>query len=467
MGDSKAPSIRAHYDAIVIGSGQGGGPLSTALVASGRTTALIERKHIGGTCINEGCTPTKTMYASGRVAYLARRGPEYGVEDRPVTVDMEAVRRRKRNIVEEFRAGSLQAIEDGGADVIMGEASFTSPKSVGIRLRDGGHREVSAEWFFIDTGSRPWHPPIPGLETVAALNSTTVMELDEVPEHLVIIGGGYIGVEFSQLFRRFGSRVTVVELGDRLLGREDMDVAEAVAGVLEQDGIDICLSTKTRSVMPAEGDGVVLCVEGPGGEHEIAGSHLLVAIGRKANTEKLNLGTAGVETTDRGFLKVNARLETTAAGIYGIGEVAGTPAFTHMSYDDFRILRTNLLERGNRSTDDRLVPYTVFIDPQLGRIGLTEQEARERGLTVKVARLPMTAVARALEMGESRGMIKAVVDDGTEEILGCAVLGIEGGELMAMVEIAMMGKLPYTALRDGIFAHPTLAESLNNLFSKL
>jgi pyruvate/2-oxoglutarate dehydrogenase complex dihydrolipoamide dehydrogenase (E3) component len=457
--------IRTHYDAIVIGSGQGGGPLSTALVASGRSTALIEQLHIGGTCINEGCTPTKTMVASGRVAYLARRAAEYGVDDGRVSVDMKTVRQRKRRIVEKFRTGSLDAIEAGGVDVIMGEASFTGPMSVGIKLRYGGERELSADWFFIDTGSRPWNPPLPGLESAPAFNSTTIMEIDEVPEHLLIIGGGYIGVEFSQLFRRLGSRVTVVELGKNLLGREDEDVARAVGEILEEDGVAVKLSTKTNTVKPREGGGVSLSLEGPEGQSEVNGSHLLVAIGRRPNVEALNLAAAGVETTDHGFLKVNERLETTADGIYGIGEVAGTPAFTHMSYDDFRILKANLLKGGDRTTKDRLVPYTVFIDPQLGRVGIGEQEARERGLDVKVARMPMASIARAKEMGEARGMMKAIVDAQSGQILGCAILGIEGGELMAMVEIAMMGKLPYTALRDGIFAHPTLAEGFNNLFA--
>ena len=401
------------------------------------------------------------------MAYLARRGREYGVLAGDVAIDMASVRERKRAIVDEFRSGSLEAIEAGGAEVIMGEAAFSGPKSVRIALNSGGERELSADWFFLDTGSRPWHPPITGLDSVTALNSTTILEIDVVPEHLLIIGGGYIGVELGRLFRRLGSRVTIVELGATLLGREDSDVAEAVAGILREDGIDVRLSAKTQQVTPTADAGVSLAIEGPAGESIITGSHLLVAIGRRANVEGLNLAAAGVETTDRGILKVNDRLETTAPRIYGMGEVAGTPAFTHISYDDFRILKANLLDGGNRTTHDRLVPYTVFTDPQLGRVGIGEQEAKARGLDYKVARMPVFRIARARETNEARGMMKAIVDAQSGSILGCAILGIDGGEMMAMVEIAMMGNLPYTALRDGIFAHPTLAESFNNLFATI
>lgn len=455
------------YDAVIIGSGQAGGPLSTALVHAGRRTALIEREHIGGTCINEGCTPTKTMIASGRVAYLVRRAAEYGVETSSPAIAMVAIRERKRAIVKEFRAGSTVAIESGGVDIIRGEARFVAPHRLEVREPNGETRVIEAETIVIDTGGRPAVPPLPGLDSVPHLNSTTIMELDQVPEHLLVLGGGYIGLEFGQLFRRLGSQVTIVEFGPRLLAREDDDIAEAVTGILREDGITIQVQTKVERV-EAAGDGRIrLSAQAPNGPCVLEGSHLLVAAGRTPNTDRLNLDAAGVKTDAHGYIQVNDRLETSVPGVYATGDVAGSPAFTHISYDDFRIVRANLLEGGNRSRADRLVPYTMFIDPQLGRVGLSEQEARQQGRAIKIAKIPMTHVARALEVDESRGLMKAVVDADTGQILGCAVLGIEGGEIMAMIEIAMMGRLPYTKLRDGIFAHPTLAESLNTLFGTI
>ncbi len=457
---------QGHYDAIIIGSGQGGGPLATAFTAAGRRTALIEREHIGGVCINEGCTPTKTMIASARVAALARRGEDYGIDTGKVSVDMEAVRARKRKIVEEFRSGSLEQIEAGGVDVLMGEASFTGPRSLFVKLRNGETRSLDADIVVIDTGSRPSSPPIPGLDSVPALNSTTVMELSEVPEHLLIIGGGYVGVEFGQMFRRFGSRVTIIQNGPGLLAREDPEIAEAVAEILRGDGIDLLLSTNTREHSSVRRTVRSVCrLRRRKARGSYPGSHLLVAAGRTPNTDALDLDKASVRVSERGVIEVDDHLKTSAEGIYAIGEVAGTPAFTHMSYDDFRILKANLLEGESRSTRGRLVPYTVFIDPQLGRVGLTEQEAKDKGLNFAVFTMPMSHVARALEVAESLGTMKVIVDRDTKRIVGCAVLGLEGGEMMAMVEIAMMGDLPFTALRDGIFAHPTLAEAFNNLFS--
>lgn len=453
------------YDAILIGSGQASGPLSTALAEDGRRTILIEREHVGGTCINEGCTPTKTMVASAEVAYLDRRSGDYGIETGSLAVDMASVRRRKRNVVESFRTNSLEAIEAGGVEVVMGEASFLAPDQVLVKSSGGDVRRLSAGLIVIDTGARPSEPPVPGIAEVPFLNSTTIMELDEVPDHLVIIGGGYVGVEFAQMFRRFGSMVTILQAGDALLAREDPDIAGAVADLLREDGIEVLLNARTSRIESVDGHGVRLNTEVNGREMSIDGSHLLVATGRDPNTGDLKLGNARIDTTERGYVKVNDRLETTQPGVYAVGDVAGSPAFTHISYDDFRVLRSNLIEGGNRTTRDRLVPYTVFMDPQLGRIGLSEQEARNQGRRFKVARMPMSHVARALEVDRARGVMKALVDDDTNQILGCAILGIEGGELMAMVEIAMIGHLPYTALRDGIFAHPTLAEALNNLFS--
>ncbi|MEJ7631792.1 MAG: mercuric reductase [Rubrobacteraceae bacterium] len=455
-----------HYDAVVIGSGQGGNPLAGALAGTGRKTAVIEREHVGGTCVNEGCTPTKTMAASARAAYMNRRSTDYGVQTGPVSVDMEKVRQRKRDIVETFRGGGEKGLEDTeNLDLIQGEAHFTGPKELEVRLDDGETLQISAENVFINVGARPGGVPVDGLDAVPYLDSTTIMELDEVPEKLLVLGGGYVGLEFAQMFRRFGSEVAIIQRGPQLLAREDTDVAEAVAEILREDGIEVLLETEAQSARQDESDVIHLTVGAPDGERTLSGSHLLVAAGRPPNTDLLNLEAAGVETDERGFVKVNDRLETNVPGVWALGDVKGGAAFTHISYDDYRVIDANLLHSGDATISDRLVPYTVFMDPQLGRVGLSETEAREQGFDVRVAKMPMEYVARALEVDESRGMMKAVVDGGTGQILGCVILGMEGGEVMAMIQIAMMGKLPYTALRDGVFAHPTLAESLNSLFA--
>jgi pyruvate/2-oxoglutarate dehydrogenase complex dihydrolipoamide dehydrogenase (E3) component len=456
------------YDAIVIGAGQAGGPLSTAMAQAGWKTAIIERVHVGGTCINEGCTPTKTMVASARVAYLARRAADYGVETGPVSVDMRVVRKRKRDIVESFRSGSeSRIVGTKGVDLLMGEARFTGPKMLEVRLNTGEIRTLTASNIFINAGARPSKPPLDGIESVQTLDSTSIMELDTVPEHLLILGGSYIALEFGQMFRRFGSRVTIIQRSAHLLSREDTDIADEVANILREDGVEILLETSTSHVAQNTHGDIELTVGTPGGERILTGSHFLVATGRTPNTDWLNLEATGVQVDKRGFIKVNEQLETNVAGIYGLGDIKGGPAFTHISYDDFRIIRSNLLEHGNASIHNRLVPYTVFIDPQLGRVGMSETEARASGRAIRIAKMPMNYVARALEVDESRGFMKAVVDAESGQILGAAVLGIEGGEIMAMLEMAMMGKLPYTVLRDAVFAHPTLAESLNNLFTML
>jgi pyruvate/2-oxoglutarate dehydrogenase complex dihydrolipoamide dehydrogenase (E3) component len=456
------------YDAIVIGAGQAGGPLSTALAQAGWKTALIEQEHIGGTCINEGCTPTKTMVASARVAYLARRAGDYGVRTGPVSIDMTIVRQRKRAIVESFRSGSQRRIESTqGLDLLMGQARFVGPKTLEVRLNGGATRHLSAEKIFVNTGARPARPDLPGIEDVPALNSTSIMELDTVPEHLLIVGGGYVGLEFGQMFRRFGSQVTIIQRGAHVLAREDDDVADAVAEILREDGIELLLQATPLRVLKQANGQLQLTIQTPEGTRTLTGSHLLMAAGRTPNTEALDLPATGLQPDTHGFLPTNERLETSVPGIYALGDVKGGPAFTHISYDDFRILRTNLLQQGNATLHDRLVPYTVFIDPQLGRVGLSESEARAQGRSIRVARMPMNYVARALETDEPRGFMKAVVESGSGQILGCAILGIEGGEIMSALQLAMLGKLPYTTLRDAVFAHPTLAESLNNLFSTL
>ncbi|MDP9363503.1 MAG: FAD-dependent oxidoreductase, partial [Chloroflexota bacterium] len=318
----------------------------------------------------------------------------------------------------------------------------------------------------IDVGGRPAMPPVAGIERVPTLDSTTVMELGEVPRRLVVLGGGYVAVEFAQMFRRFGAEVTVVQRGPRLLGREDADVAEGVADLLREEGVELLLGAEPTRVEP-DGDGVRVAVRTAEGERTLAGSHLLAATGRVPNTDALDPAAGGVATDERGYARVDERLQTTAPGVYAIGDAVGGPAFTHVSYDDFRILRANLLDGGDRTTTDRLLPYVVYTDPQLGRVGLGEEEARRAGRAIRVAKLPMGSVARALETDEPRGFMKAVVDAGSDRILGCAVLGVEGGELMSLIQVAMMGGLPYTALRDGVFAHPALAESVNNLFATL
>jgi pyruvate/2-oxoglutarate dehydrogenase complex dihydrolipoamide dehydrogenase (E3) component len=425
----------------------------------------VEREHVGGTCINEGCTPTKTMVASAKTAYVDRRSADYGVHDGPVTVAMPEVRRRKQSIVDSFRESNENRIEaTDDLDLIDGEASFTGPGTLAVRTNDGEELEIEANYIFINVGARPANPPIEGLDSVTTLNSTSIMELNGLPEHLLVLGGSYVGLEFAQMFRRFGSEVTIVQRSGQLMGREDPDVAEAVADIMHEDGIEVLLNTQTARAEQDEGK-ILLTVNTTDGERTLEGSHLLVAAGRPPNTETLDLEAAGIEMDKRGFIVTNERLETNAEGVYAIGDVKGGPAFTHISYDDFRIISTNLLEGGSATIADRLVPYTMFIDPQLGRIGLSEQEARDQGRDVLVAKIPMSYVARAIEMDETRGFMKAVIDAETNRILGCAVLGIEGGEIMAMIQIAMMGDLPYTALRDAVFAHPTLAESLNTLFS--
>jgi pyruvate/2-oxoglutarate dehydrogenase complex dihydrolipoamide dehydrogenase (E3) component len=453
------------FQAIVIGSGQGGNPLCLALAEAGLRTALIERSHLGGTCINEGCTPTKTMIASGRVAYLARRGRDYGVQTGEVRVDMQRVRQRKRDIVENFRSRRQARMEKAvNLELIYGEASFAGPKMVSVRLKDGGQRTLSAERIFINAGARPSVPELDGLKDVPFLDSTSIMEVDSVPEHLLVLGGGYIGLEFGQLFRRLGSRVTVVQSRGQLLRGEDADVAAEVLAILRQDGIEVLLDTTAESA-GLSGKKIQVSVRAGNESRVVSGSHLLVATGRTPNTDALNLSAIGIATDERGFIKVNAKLETTVEGVYALGDIKGGPAFTHISYDDFRILRSNLLDKGNASTENRFVPYTVFIDPQLGRVGLSESEARTQGKKFRIAKMPMNYVARALEVDETRGFMKAIVDAESDQILGAAVLGLEGGEIMSVLEVAMMGHLPYTTLRDGVFAHPTLAESLNNLFT--
>jgi len=405
------------------------------------------------------------MAASARVAYLARRASDYGVQTGPVKVNLARVRERKQKIVERFRNGAEQVLEaTANLDVIRGKASFIDARTLKVERAGSEALSLTAEKIFINTGAKPVIPPIDGLNRVPSLDSTSIMELDEVPNHLLIVGGGYIAIEFGQMFRRYGSQVTIIELGEQLLAGEDSDVAEEVYKILREDGIDVRLKTRASRVEAHAQGEIQLTVNGDSGEATVRGSHLLIATGRRPNVDHLNLGAAGVEMDEKGYVKVNDRLETNVPGIYAIGDIKPGPAFTHISYDDFRIIQANLLQNGDARIEGRPVPYTIFMDPQLGRVGLTEKEARAQGRSIRVAKLSMANVARGIEFGEIRGVMKAIVDAETNLILGCAILGMEGGEVMTVLQVAMMGKLPYTVIRDGIFAHPTLAESLNNLF---
>src|SRR5215831_17397259 len=383
------------------------------------------------------------MAASARVAYLARRASDYGVQTGPVKVNLARVRERKQKIVERFRNGDEQILEaTANVDVIGGTASFLDAEIVRVERTGREALRLRAEKIFVNTGAKPIIPPIDGLSRVPFLDSTSIMELDAVPTHLLIVGGGYIAIEFGQMFRRYGSQVTIVERGEQLLAREDSDVAAEVHKILREDGIDVRLKTRASRVEANAQGEIQLTVNGKSGEGTVKGSHLLIATGRSPNVDHLNLGAAGVEMDERGYVKVNDRLETNMPGIYAMGDVKPGPAFTHISYDDFRIIQANLLQNGDARIEGRPVPYTIFMDPQLGRVGLTEKEAREQGRSIRVAKLSMANVARGIEFGEIRGVMKAIVDAETNQILGCAILAMEGGEVMTVLQVAMMGKLP-------------------------
>jgi dihydrolipoamide dehydrogenase len=456
------------FDAVIVGSGQGGNPLAVSLADAGWKVALIERKAVGGTCINEGCTPTKTMIASARLAYLIKKTEQYGVNVGPSEVDLSRVVDRKNEIVESFRKGSKnRLLSTQGVTLIEGDASFVGEKQLRILTKQGKEEVVTAKTIVIDTGTRPAKLSIPGLETVHSLDSSSIMELREIPRHLLVIGGGYVGLEFGQMFHRFGSKVTIIQRNKQLLPREDEDIAEEIEKILRDEGIDILLNSEPMSAELHNESGISLQIKSPQGQKNLHGSHLLVAVGRVPNTDELNLDSAGIKVNNRGFIQVNEHLETSLPGVYAIGDVKGGPAFTHISYDDFRILKRSLLDGEDATISGRLVPYVVFIDPQLGRVGISEKEAKERNLDYKVATIPMSSVARAIETGETRGMMKAIVDSSTDKILGVAILGIEGGEIMAVLQMAMLSGMSYKDIRDATIAHPTLSESLNSLFMNL
>jgi len=455
-----------HFDAIIIGVGQAGKPLAVDLAGAGWKAAIIERHYVGGSCINYGCTPTKTLIASAKLAHQARRSSDYGIDTGNIQVDFTAVIDRKNKVVEQFRQGIEDKLTSTkNLTLIEGEARFSGPKQVTVKGNNGEERTLTADHIFIDTGTHSAQPNLPGLDTVHWLTSTTLMDTTELPKHLLILGGGYIGAEFSQMFRRFGSEVTIIQRGPQLLDREDADIADSLTSVLTNEGITVyCNATAERVSKTKDGE-IELIIKTEKGPQTLTGTHLLIAIGTAPNTDALNLEAADIITDKHGFIPVNERLETNQPGIYATGDVNGGPAFTHISYDDYRILRDNLLHSGNRTATGRPVPYTVFTDPQLGRIGLNETQAREQKKNIKLATMPMSSVARAIEIGETNGLMKVIIDADTDQILGASILGIEGGEIMSMLQLAMMGKLTTQQLKETIFAHPTLAESLNNLFA--
>jgi pyruvate/2-oxoglutarate dehydrogenase complex dihydrolipoamide dehydrogenase (E3) component len=453
-----------HFDAIVIGSGQAGGPLAKKLALASKKTALIEKRWIGGTCVNDGCTPTKTWVASAKAAYMASHSKHLGIDIEGYSVNMPVIKSRKEEIVHQFREGSRKGLEaTENLTVYFGTASFTGHKSIIITLNDGGAVELKADLIFINTGAKPFIPEVEGIHDIDYLDSTKILELDTVPEHLLVLGGNYIGLEFGQMFRRFGSKVTVLERSGRIVSREDEDVSETLHQILTAEDIVIYTNT-SLSKLEKVGNQISVAILNNGVEEKITVSHILVATGRTPNTAELQLDKTGVEVNPQGFIKVNNQLETSTSGIYALGDVKGGPSFTHISYNDFTIVYRNLIEGANLNISDRPIPYCMFTDPQLGHIGLSEQDAKKLNLNYKVAKMPMAYVARAIENGDTRGFMKAIVDADTKQILGATVLGPEGGEIMTIFQMAMMGNITYEQLRYCIFAHPLYAESINNLF---
>jgi pyruvate/2-oxoglutarate dehydrogenase complex dihydrolipoamide dehydrogenase (E3) component len=446
------------YDAIIIGSGQAGNPLSESLTDRGLTVALIEKAHLGGTCINTGCTPTKTMVASAQVAHYARTAARWGVHTGKVRVSLARIVARKDAIVRRFRGGHQRKVNSRETlRLYRGHARFLGPRQVAV-----GKHVLESERIFINTGTRADIPQIEGLEKGTYLTNATLMELTALPKHLLVLGAGYIGLEFGQMFLRFGSRVTVIHRGDEILTREDPDVAGGLQKLLEAEGMQFVMNARTTRAAKKNGR-ITLTLEGEKGSRAVIGSHLLVATGRRPNTDDLDLDKAGVKTDKRGYIQVNSRLETSVPGIWALGDVKGGPAFTHISYDDYQIVYGNLFEGKTLTIENRLVPYSVFTDPQLGRVGMTEKEARATGRKLKIGKIPMSWVARAIERDETGGLMKLIVDAETDRILGAAILATEGGELIQILGAVMLAGAPYTILKGAIYIHPTLAEGFFSL----
>jgi pyruvate/2-oxoglutarate dehydrogenase complex dihydrolipoamide dehydrogenase (E3) component len=441
------------YDTIIIGSGQAGNPLAYRLADLGWSVALIEQKYLGGTCINVGCTPTKTMVHRAQVAHYARNAARWGVNASNVSVDLTKVVAQKDEVVLSFRSGQQRQVDKrAGLRLHRGHARFVSPHQLKV-----GDDLLESEKIFVNAGGRPSVPEIPGLDTVSYLTNESAMQLTTLPEHLLILGGGYIGMEFGQMFRRYGSRVTVLHTGKQIVSREDPETAAELQGALEAEGIQFLLNTRTTRI-ESKGNAITLSFESPAGSSSVTGSHLLVATGRRPNTDDLGLDKAGIETDKSGYIKVNGRLETNVPGVWALGDCKGGPAFTHISYNDFQIVHGNLVEGKNLSIENRLVPSCVFTDPQLGGVGMTEKEARAKGFKLKIGRCPMTYVARAIERGETAGLMKIVVDASNDGVLGASILASEGGELVQILSTLMLAKQPYTLLKGAIYIHPTLAE---------
>lgn len=453
------------YDAIIIGAGQSGVPLAKKLAEEGLKTALIEKNLVGGTCVNVGCTPTKTMIASGRIAHLTRNSRRWGIETSSPIVHLAEIVRRKNEVVTSFREGSQKGLEETeGLDLLFGEASFTDTRIVNVQLNSGNSETLTADKIFIDVGASTTIPAIEGLQNIDYLTSTTILDLEIVPEHLLIVGASYVALEFGQLFKRLGSRVTILEKSDQFLRREDEDVAAELKHILQDEGIVFHFGSMLQAVSKQNNGQIAATLN----ENTVIHcSHVLIAAGRTPQTKALNLRKTGVEVNDRGYIKVNDLLETTTGGIYAMGDVKGGPAFTHISYNDYIIVYRNLFHHAQLSVKSRFVPYCMFTDPPLGRVGITEKEAAEQGLDYEVASIPMSSVARAIETAETRGLMKAIVDRSSKQILGAAVLGVEGGEVMSVLQMAMMGGLTYEEVKYAVLAHPTFSELLNNLFMSL
>jgi pyruvate/2-oxoglutarate dehydrogenase complex dihydrolipoamide dehydrogenase (E3) component len=455
-----------HYENLILGSGEGGKFLAWHLARNGQRTAVIERKLIGGSCPNTNCLPSKNEIWSAKVAHLVRHAEQFGMVTGPVATDMKRVLSRKREMVQGLIDMHLDNYKATGAGLIMGFGKFTAPKTIEVALNDGGTRTLTSDRVFLNLGTHATIPDVPGLVDSQPMTNVETLELDRLPKHLIVLGGGYVGLELAQAYRRFGSTVTVLEAGPRLLVREDPEVSAAVAEMLGDEGVTIHSRAELVSVAGRSGDGVRLTFRVPSGEHVVEGSDLLVAVGRTPNTTGIGLEEIGVKIDARGFIVVNDRLETTAPDTWAIGECAGSPQFTHVSFDDFRVIRDNLAGK-KRSTANRMVPYCMYTEPPLARVGLSEGDAQRQGEAVRIATLPVVRVLRSRTISETRGFMKAVVEAAGDRILGFTMLGPEAGEVMAVVQTAITAGLPYTALRDAILAHPTMAEGLGALFSSL
>jgi pyruvate/2-oxoglutarate dehydrogenase complex dihydrolipoamide dehydrogenase (E3) component len=452
------------FDLVILGGGTGATVAAWTFASEGRRVAVIDRKYIGGSCPNIACLPSKNIIHTAKVALYVRHSAEYGIAAGNFSVNMTAVRDRKRRMVSGVNQMYLDNYKKTGAELIFGFGRFIAPRTLEITLSDGITRRLRGANVIISTGTHATLDPIPGLAEAKPLTHIEALELDEVPQHLIVIGGGYIGAELSQAMRRFGSNVSIIDRNKRLMHREDEDVSSAVEGMLKNEGIEVVLNAAIKKVSGRSGESVSVVVGGTGSERTLEGSHLLVASGRTPNTAGIGLDLAGVETTDRGYLKVNEKLQTTAAGVWAIGEVAGSPQFTHVSFDDFRVVHAGITG-GTRVTTGRLVPFCMFTDPELARVGLSETEASALGLAYRLFKIPMEGVLRAHTLLELRGFMKALVDVNSDRILGFTMLGIDAGEVITSVQTAMVGGLPFTIFRDGILVHPTMGEGLVPLFS--